>query len=199
MTDASSFAGVVLAGGASRRMGSDKALLTLGGRPLVLRATNALRDAGAASVVVVGGGAAVAALVDDHVADAAPGAGPLVALVQSLERVAAPVVVAVACDLPAIEPSEISRLVEVLEAGPAAVAVSVVDGRRQWLHAAWRRGALPELAAAAAAGERSLHRAAAGLVIVEVEPADPDAVRDVDRPHDLARYAERRDEPRRVR
>lgn len=52
------FGGAVLCGGASRRMGTDKALLAVGRQPMALRVTIALQMAGAQSVVAVGGDAA---------------------------------------------------------------------------------------------------------------------------------------------
>jgi molybdenum cofactor cytidylyltransferase len=60
-------AAVVLAAGGSRRLGRPKQLLRVGGRPLVRRAADAVRDGGCAPVVVVLGaeaGAVRAALVD---------------------------------------------------------------------------------------------------------------------------------------
>jgi molybdopterin-guanine dinucleotide biosynthesis protein A len=69
----------------------------------------------------------------------------------------------------------------------ADVAVPLVDGRRQWMHSAWRAGAAAPLAAAFDAGERAVHAAvaAAGLRVVDVSlPAA--AVADADTPADLA-------------
>ena len=40
------FAGAVLCGGRSRRMGRDKALIEIGGVPLAMRVASAVRDAG---------------------------------------------------------------------------------------------------------------------------------------------------------
>ena len=52
------FSGVVLAGGRSTRMGTDKALVEVDGRPLVAVVASVLEVAGAAEVFVVGGNAA---------------------------------------------------------------------------------------------------------------------------------------------
>ncbi|MGA2170607.1 MAG: NTP transferase domain-containing protein [Terracidiphilus sp.] len=67
--------GFVLAGGRSSRMGEDKALLRLGGQPLVAHALGILRKAGLAASVA-GAGSALGALapVVEH---ANPGLGPL--------------------------------------------------------------------------------------------------------------------------
>jgi molybdopterin-guanine dinucleotide biosynthesis protein A len=101
-------------------------------------------------------------------------------------------VVVVACDMPAFDSSSARRLAEALLAAPdAAVAAAVVDGRPQPLTAAWRPAvALPVLTAAFAAGERAPRRVLPLLEVVEVEDLDPSALRDVDRPDDLHRYAD---------
>ena len=48
-------AGAVLCGGASRRMGTDKAFVEVGGQPMAERVAAALEEAGCAPVVFVGG------------------------------------------------------------------------------------------------------------------------------------------------
>ena len=74
---------MVLCGGASTRMGSDKANLELTGRPLALWVADALRAAGAHPVVAQGG-SPPAPLVAEP--DSTPLAGPLSGLVDALER-----------------------------------------------------------------------------------------------------------------
>ncbi len=185
------FAGAVLCGGASRRMGRDKALLPVGGRALALRVADALRDAGAGAVTAVGGDlAALAALGLPTVADRAPGEGPLGGILTALAEAAAgqPVVLVAACDLVAPDAAALSATVAALAADPAGdVAVPTVDGRRQWMHAAWRTGTAGPLAAAFAAGERAVHAAvAAGALRVVDVAVDPAAVADADTPAELA-------------
>ena len=77
--------GAVLAGGQSRRFGSDKALALLAGRPLIDHAVAAL-TAQCDAVVVVGRDIAPAPCLPDW---PAPGMGPLGGLAAALRRAAA--------------------------------------------------------------------------------------------------------------
>ncbi|HEY8544052.1 MAG TPA: molybdenum cofactor guanylyltransferase [Acidimicrobiales bacterium] len=190
----------VLCGGASRRMGTDKALVTVDGVPMLRRVAVALRRAGAGHVACVGSGTpaddarrrgalaglGVVAVADDH-----PGEGPLGGILTALRT--APddvdVVLVVACDLLTPTPSALAATVAAL-ADPDAGAdpgtghdVAVPHGR-QWLHAAWHRRVLPTLTARFAAGERAVHRAVEGLTVAAVD-VDPAACRDADTPDDL--------------
>jgi molybdopterin-guanine dinucleotide biosynthesis protein A len=183
------FGGAVLCGGGSRRMGRDKALIAVGGRALALRVADALGAAGASEIVAVGGdGAALAALGLPTVPDAAPGAGPLTGILTALGRPGpGDVVFVAACDLVAPTPSAVAATVAALEAADDAdAAVPVADGRRQWLHAAWRRRCAGPLGAAFAAGERAVHAAVAmaGLRVVELA-VEGAALADADTPADL--------------
>ena len=183
------FAGAVLCGGAARRMGRDKALITLDGRALALRVADALGAAGASDVVAVGGdAAALAALGLRTVPDEQPGAGPLTGILTALGRPRTDDVVFVAsCDLIAPSPAAMAETVAaVVGAADADVAVPVADGRRQWMHAAWRRRCSRPLGAAFDAGERAVHAAVAvaGLRVVELAVA-PAALADADTPADL--------------
>lgn len=185
--------GFVLAGGASRRMGSDKAAIEVAGTAMIVRVADALRGAGTAPVTVVGGDRSLATLAGAALlADRWPEEGPLGGLVTAMRSCAAPVAVVVACDLPALDPASVERLVRSLDEHPDASVAVGADGRRHWTCAAWRvAGALPALEAAFTAGERSIQGAAAGLEIVEAR-LDPDAVHNVNRPEDLDAVARSR-------
>jgi molybdopterin-guanine dinucleotide biosynthesis protein A len=182
------FGGAVLCGGASRRMGRDKALIVVEGRALAVRVVEAIAAAGATSVVAVGGD--VGALRDAGLAavpDAEPGAGPLTGIVTALGAVPDDIVFVAACDLVAPSAAAVAAAVQALAADALAdVAAPVVAGRRQWMHAAWRRRSEVPLGAAFAAGERAVHAAvsAGGLRVVDVA-VDPRSVADADTPSDL--------------
>jgi molybdopterin-guanine dinucleotide biosynthesis protein A len=154
----SPFAGAVLAGGASRRMGRDKAFIEIDGAPLVARVADALRAAGATRVIVIGGAAdRVSALGLDVARDEYPGEGPLGGVITALHALRASDLVAVlATDLVAANPHSIRRVV-----GAAAghdVAVPVAEGRRHFHHAVWQQQAETSLARAFASGERAIKR-----------------------------------------
>lgn len=185
------FTGAVLAGGRSSRMGTDKALLELRGRPMVMTAVEALRDAGAAEVFVIGGdGPALRALglevhPDDH-----PGQGPLGAILTAMRVAAHDPVMVLACDMPDVDGATVAAVVAALVADAVAdVAAPVRAGRRQILTAAYRARAASQLGAGFAVGERAPRRALGGLVVVEVTGLDAGRLADVDRPGDLRRYA----------
>jgi rhodanese-related sulfurtransferase/molybdopterin-guanine dinucleotide biosynthesis protein A len=169
-------------------MGRDKAFVEVDGTPLVGVVAAALEGAGASRWFAVGGDERrLAARGVERVADRDPGAGPLGGLVSALAAAGTDVVVVLACDLPGARTAAVEAVLDALLAAPgAAVAWPEAGGRAQVLHAAWRVGAaLPVLAAAFAAGERSVRRAADGLPRVVVRTVDPSALRDADRPADL--------------
>lgn len=183
------FDGYVLCGGASRRMGRDKALLPVDGVAMARRVADALAAAGADRVLAVGGhAAALDRLGLASRPDRWPGEGPLGGLVTALGEAgegAAPVAVVVSCDLTDPDPAAIARTVQARAMHDSDAVVPVVGGRRQWLHAAWHRRAAGILCDVFEAGERSLAGAALSLRITTVHDVAAEAVHDADRPADL--------------
>ncbi|MCY4367946.1 MAG: molybdenum cofactor guanylyltransferase [bacterium] len=122
--------GVVLAGGRSKRMGSDKASFELSGRPMVRWVADAMR--GFDRVVMVGRQRGLAGL--DAIPDLHAGArGPLSGLQTALEVFRSPLVV-VAVDQPLVRPETLLRLAEYAAADETAVCI---DGRPQVTCAAY--------------------------------------------------------------
>jgi molybdopterin-guanine dinucleotide biosynthesis protein A len=94
--------------------------------------------------------------------------------------------VVLACDLPYAQVGAVGAVGATLDAAPGAdAAIPVVDDRRQYLHAAYRRRTLDHWLASFEAGERSLHRPCRQLAVVEVAGLDGRWLRDADRPGDL--------------
>lgn len=183
------WAGAVLVGGASRRMGRDKATLELDGTTLTERVARCLRSGGAREVLVVGGAgdrSLVAPPTTRWVPDRWPGRGPVGGIATSLLAAREDVVVVVACDLPELQPSTATRLA--LLAADVDVAVARSERGREPLIAAWSRRARPVLESALA-DERSasVHGVLDGLEVVELPVAAAEVV-NLNRPEDLAAY-----------
>ena len=105
--------GAVLCGGASRRMGADKAMIRVDGVAMARRVADALLDAGCSPVIAVGGDAAeLGRLGLVGVDDEFPGEGPLGGVLTALS-LGAPAVV-LACDLPNIRAATVSALIAAL-------------------------------------------------------------------------------------
>jgi molybdenum cofactor guanylyltransferase len=187
------FTGVVLTGGASRRMGTDKATLEVGGVALARRVADALGAAGADEVLAIGGETdGLADLGLTVVDDLYPGEGPLGGIVTALGAAHHDVVVVLACDLPAVSPDVVRRLVAAVDRTVRDAAVARVDDVPQVVTAAFRRRVRPTLEAAFREGERSARRLLDHLDVTWVDDLDPTQLVDLDGPDDLRRYASRR-------
>jgi molybdopterin-guanine dinucleotide biosynthesis protein A len=178
-------AGVLLTGGASRRMGTDKARLVVAGETLAARAARVL-GAACDPVIEVGPGLSGLPAVEEE----PPGAGPLVALLAGVGALGNPrAVVLLACDLPFVEPALVQLLVEYPGWG---TVVPVVDGRFQYACARYGHAAFDEAAAAVRTGVSAL-RAVAGADCEYLTEEQWGAVvtarafADVDTPDDLER------------
>jgi len=181
--------GAVLAGGASRRMGTDKALISTDGVTLVERAVGALAAAGAEPVIVVGGNRqAIEALDLTFIDDRWPGEGPLGGIITALQAIGTEFVAVLSCDLTDASSIAVTSVVGAL--GHADVAVPVVDGRTQWLHAVWRRSALDDLVTAFESGTRAPRDAVASLRVAQLLDGDPCWFHDADRPEDLPDHSQ---------
>lgn len=151
----SQFDVVVLAGGASRRMGHDKALLQVRGRRLVDDVAARMEQV-AGRVLVASGGRPLGR--DDEVPDAPGCAGPLAGIVSALGDTRAPLLAVVPVDAPHTTPELVARLARLCERSGRPAAVVSADGYLQALHVVVATAALPAIRARAAAGERSPRR-----------------------------------------
>ena len=142
--------GLLLTGGASTRMGTDKSLLVIDGRTWAARAAAVLVAVCGVAVEVGPGHSDLPA-----VAESPPGQGPLPAVVAGRAALArlgrVGTVVVLACDLPHVTVDA----VQCLASWPGAGSVApLLDGEPQPLCARWSMAALDAAARRLAAGGR---------------------------------------------
>ena len=182
--------GVVLAGGRSRRMGRDKALLVVDGEPLVERVARRLA-AVCDTVVVASGARPLDGLEYAQVADAVPGRGPLGGIVAALEACATHLAAVVAVDMPFADPAVLSLLAASWDGEPAVIPV--VGGRLQPLHAVYATGSADAFRRCLESGRLRLTEVARRVGAREADHtvwggADPTGsfATNINRPEDLA-------------
>lgn len=173
-------AGYVLAGGASRRMGRDKALLADGGEPLVVRVVNVVREAAGQCAVVApvgryeGLGVAV-------VSDLWPGEGPLGGILTALECGVAEWNLVVAVDMPFLETGYLRMLLDEAQRIGRSLAPVHADGGLEPLCGVYHSGDLEKLRAFFAGGGRRVKDALREIEVATV-PAVSTVLRNVNTP-----------------
>lgn len=180
MTAHAALTGVVLAGGQSRRMGVDKAMLVVDGQRMVDRAVESLAEV-CGQVVVAAGTRTIHGLSVAQIADA--GVGPLGGIVAGLRAAPTALVAVVAVDMPTIDTALLLRLAQEWD-GESAV-VPVTGDRLQPLHAVYSTAAASDLEALLDAGDRSPTRALQRLGCRAVPVADAAFATNLNRPDDL--------------
>jgi len=149
--------GIVLNGGASVRLGVDKASILLHGRTLLERVLDVLAVV-FDDVLLVGRPEAARdhPAVSRALADAAAGIGPLGGIATGLGAMSRPVGFFVACDMPWLDAEVIRRQLRVLRQTNAEAVVPQWDGYWEPLHAAYSRACLLAAEARIAAGDHRI-------------------------------------------
>ena len=146
---------MVLAGGASRRMGSNKALLELpSGETLIERVLSTLRPLSDDFVVVSNTPQLYAHLDARQASDEYEDAGPLAGLHAGLQAARHDWAFAVACDMPLVD-HRLVRFMAVLTEGHDAI-VPWVAGELEPLHALYSKRCLPAIVSHLEAGHRRM-------------------------------------------
>jgi molybdopterin-guanine dinucleotide biosynthesis protein A len=133
----------IQAGGKSRRMGSDKALVQLGEKPLIEHVLEAVKGLGDEILITSNHPEGLSYLGIPLVADPVPGAGALTGLQTALEAAKGDRVLVLACDMPFTNRTFIEFLIEY---DPSAdVVVPYHSGFFEPLHAIYSKACLPAI------------------------------------------------------
>jgi len=145
--------GFVLAGGRSTRMGEDKALLRLGGRPLIDVALEKLRALPLAAAPRVAGARPELASYGVAIADLHPGCGPLSGIEAALAASSQPLNAFLPVDTPLLPAQFLLWMLGRAQITGALATVPRVNGWPQPLCAIYRRELLELITAAVTAGD----------------------------------------------
>ncbi|HEY6001068.1 MAG TPA: molybdenum cofactor guanylyltransferase [bacterium] len=161
----------VLAGGRSSRMGSNKALLEVGGRAMLARTAELLRPLVDDLFVSANDPAPYADLGLRVVPDVHRDVGAIGGIHAAIAAAAHPVVLCVACDMPHLAPAVLELLLGA-DAEGADALVPLVGGRPEPLLALYCRGALPGFERAIRGGRLRVVDALEGLRVRHVAERD---------------------------
>jgi molybdopterin-guanine dinucleotide biosynthesis protein A len=185
--------GVILAGGMSRRMGCNKALINIGGRPLIQLLAEqvcALTDQVYISTNEL---EAYKFLGLPVVADIFPGQGPLAGLHAAMRKSSRPLFLLLACDLPNIRAQFLAQLHASL-GDCDAVVPRTGDGRLHPLSALYRRACMDRLESNLSQGTNKVTDLFldTSLKVRWLSPVDgcyaPDDLCNINNPSDLESY-----------
>lgn len=181
--------GFVLAGGASSRMGRDKALLAYRETTLVEYVARAVREA-VGSVALIGDPQRYRELEYTVYADLVPGCGPLSGIHTALSVTDADWNLVVACDMPGISVSALRGLLDPeAQAGHNSVIAVGPGAEPEPLCAVYHRRCLPVLARAIRENRFKMKDLARKLE-AELRPLDRAALANVNTPGEWSAFEE---------
>lgn len=189
--------GVVLAGGAGRRLGRDKARLLVGDTALAARAADVLWPLCASVLVSIAPGAENPASGHPVVVDSPPaGRGPLAGIDAAFRATGAADLIVLACDYPRIERALLRSLLAMARVDDDVVVLTDSAGRDHPLVGLWRRRVAADVADAVGRGALKVRSLLGGWRVRRLGPADFPGLDlgrlliNVNRPEDLARLAD---------
>jgi molybdopterin-guanine dinucleotide biosynthesis protein A len=151
---------VILAGGASRRFGSDKSAAVLAGKPLLERVVERARPQVEILLLNANDPEVGRSIIDlERLADSAPGEGPLAGILTVLGRAGRrdfDYVASFACDTPFFPLDTVARLAHALQASSADFAIARCGLSAHRIFALWPVACRDQLDAAFAQGARSM-------------------------------------------
>jgi molybdopterin-guanine dinucleotide biosynthesis protein A len=148
---------VVLAGGQSRRMGVNKALLEIDGKPLIRILIDRILPVTERILISSNDSQSYSFLDFPVIPDHFPGNGPLAGFHSAMLYTTCPLYIILACDLPNLKTALLRSLVDLAEGFDAAVP-RTADGIIHPLCAVYRRTCLPSIERALARGANKVIR-----------------------------------------
>jgi len=147
---------IVVAGGKSRRMGQDKALLTISGVPMIQHIYRQLKIIFNSFLISNNTPEKFAFLGLPMVRDLRPDAGPLMGIYSSMLKCSTSAVFSCACDIPEIPLELIHEMHSHLEKNDIVIPVTYPQGQYEPLFAFYSMNCLKEIENAIMSGENKI-------------------------------------------
>ena len=177
----SQLSSIILAGGQSRRYGSNKAIAELNGKAVISLICNVMRPLVNELIVVVASYEQAKTLpLDSHVKlviDQYPNCGPLGGIYSGLSKAKNQWSFVSACDMPFLNPNLITDMAELREGYD--IIAPIIDDRAEPVHAMYHQACLPSISKQLNSGELKITRFYDEMNVKEVntdfiDKIDPD-------------------------
>ena len=148
---------ILMAGGGSRRMGTDKSMLEIEGRPIIERTCEQLSACFEQILISTNEVDKFKFLDFQIVHDKIPEQGPLMGIASALEASDNEINFVIACDIPQIELRDVRRIINEAVNSDADIIVPVTsDGKYEPLFAVYRKSALNAINEVLSSGGRKI-------------------------------------------
>jgi len=184
---------IILAGGRSTRMGCDKSMLDVGGRPMIAHVLDQVRPHFDQVLISAADPDKYAFLGARIVPDATPNAGPLAGIAAALDASDTDLNFVVSCDIPEIDVRLLRRLFRSIGDRDAAVPV-VGETHTEPLFALYRRSALCTIREEWHAGRRDVRGAVAACDVEYMPVGDAGRIPNINTRDEYEAYLARRKE-----
>ena len=186
-------AALILAGGKSERMGRDKSMLLVDGRPMIEQICTQLRPHFERLLISANDPRKYAFLNIETVPDKIPGEGSLMGIASALGASEHDLNLVVACDIPHVDMAVVERLMLEAKGHDGAVPLSGA-GHIEPLFAVYRKRMLGALNATLRAGKRKISDALDQCNIKYVALAGGESLRNLNTPEEYANFVAQRRE-----
>jgi molybdopterin-guanine dinucleotide biosynthesis protein A len=183
---------IIMAGGSSSRMGTDKSILPLEGKPMIERICERLHGTFSRILISAGDTDKFAFLDERVVTDKVPGQGPLMGIASALQISDNELNFVVACDIPHVNLPLVRRML--VEAEDVDIVVPVNrDGKYEPLFAVYRKSTLAAINDILACGGRKISDVFGCCKVKYIELDDSDWLMNINTMAEYKEYREKCD------
>jgi len=148
---------IIMAGGYSRRMGTDKSMMSIEGRPIIQRTCEQLAACFEQVLISANESEKFTFLGYKVIPDKVQGQGPLMGIASTLEASKSELNFVVACDIPQIEIRNVRKILAEAVSSDADIIIPVTnDGKYEPLFAVYRRRTLKAINKVLSSGGRKI-------------------------------------------